>query len=331
MRLEVLDRYRDDLRVGLLHALRGDDEGRRAARVDLGLETPQGTLIDAMEPPMASSLLLFVAEDLGTHLAAALPASIAVHLLFHASRIHADIEDHRAQRRGRPTVWSRIGVAGAIHAGDLMLPLAWQEALRAPPEVFPCLLDAWRDTLDGRSLRQSMRTRQLTASEYRAMIQLDPAATFRSAFEIGGIVAEAPMETVRRLASFGEGVGMAWAIRDDLLKVWGDGDNAPTSSGEVRETPPVGYPWIAAHDAGSEADRRVLEQAVKGNFTTVDMDRLLAVFERLAIRAETEDRIREHLQEAVEHLPYVPFSEPALETLTQLFDQLTDFGDVVDH
>jgi geranylgeranyl pyrophosphate synthase len=258
-------------------------------------------------------------------LAAALPAAIAFHLICHASQIHADIEDRREQGRGRPTVWSRIGVVGAIHAGDLILSLAMSEALRSPSNVLPCLLDAWRDLLDGRSLRWSFGARPPTSSEYRAMIQLETAASFRSALEIGAIVADAPAETVRRLASFGEGVGMAWAIRDDLLAVWGNAGDASRSHGEGPANHAFSYPWIAAHEAGSNADRRILEQAVSGKPTNADMDRLLTVFDRLAIRAETEDRVREHLQEAVKHLPYVPFSEPALATLTELFDGLTGF------
>jgi geranylgeranyl diphosphate synthase type I len=54
----------------------------------------------------------------------ALPAAAAVELIHNFSLIHDDIEDNSPLRRGRPTIWSRWGVAKAINAGDAMFSLA---------------------------------------------------------------------------------------------------------------------------------------------------------------------------------------------------------------
>ncbi len=323
MKLELFDRHRDDVRVGLLHALHGDDEARHAARAYLGLETTRGALIDAMEPPLRAGLLVFVAEELGAHVSAAIPAAVALELLRAASDLHAEISGESTTVRRRPAAASPPEVA--IHAGDLMVPAALEAVLRTSIDVLPCLLDAWRDTLEGRAMRGAFGSRWAAPAEFRAMIQLQTAASFRAAFEIGGILAHAPAETLRRLASFGEGLGIAWGIREDLLGMWGDAEDARRPPAAHLRAQVRGYPLIAAYDAGTASDRRTLERATKGEPSDADIDKILAILERLAIRADTEDRIREQLQEAAQHIPYVPFSEGALQALTGLFDHLTAF------
>jgi len=326
MKLEMLDRHRDDLRVGLLHALHGDDEARHAARAYLGLETTRGALIDAMEPPLRAGLLVFVAEELGAHVSEAIPAAVALELLRAASDLHAEIAGEPTTVRRRPAAASHTEAAVAIHAGDVMIPAALETVLRTSTDVLPCLLDAWRDSLDGRATRRSFGSRWPALSELRALIQLETAAGFRAACEMGGILAHAPAETLRRLASFGEGLGMAWGIREDLLGVWGDPEDAQRPPAAHLRARAHGYPLIAAYDTGTESDRRTLERATKGEPSDADIDRILGILERLAIRAETENRIREQLRETAQHVPYVPFSESALQMLTDLFDRLSTFA-----
>ena len=327
---EVLDRYRGDLRVGLLHAVRGDSEAHHAARVVLGLETPGGALVDGMVPSLRAGLLLFVAEELGAHLSAALPAAVALELIRTASDLHAGIVEKTAASSDRSGGRSSLGVTVAVQAGDLMFAAALEAALRTSQDILHCLLDAWRDTLDGKALWQSFGARWGALSEVRAAIQLETAATFRCAFELGGIVAGASAETLRRLASFGEGVGMAWALRDGLVSVWGDPDDPRRPRAAALRAQAKSYPLVAAYDAGTESDRRTLERAIKGAPGDAEFEKVFAILDRLAVRAETEDRVREHLEEAAAHVPYVPFSERGLQTLTELFDRLKSFAPSVD-
>jgi geranylgeranyl diphosphate synthase, type I len=156
------------------------------------------------------------------------------------------------------------------------------------------------------------------------MIVLKTGALFRATFELGGLIAEVPAETIKRLASFGEELGMAYQIRDDLLGVWGAEADLGRPAGADLRRRKKSYPLVAAHEDGSDDDCRFLEQKFKGApLTDGDIEKTLALFDRLAIRADGEERMKAHLQEAVKHLPYVPFSEDALQALTELFDELT--------
>jgi len=173
MDLTFLQPYRNDIRAGLVQALHGDDATRQMLRYHVGLETAKGASADALGKLLRPSLVLFVAEELGTDRQAALPAAIALELIHNFSLIHDDIEDEDVRRRGRATVWSLIGVAKAINAGDLMITLALLEGVKASPEAVTCLLDAMRDLVDGQSLDLDFESRWVTPPEYRAMIQID--------------------------------------------------------------------------------------------------------------------------------------------------------------
>jgi geranylgeranyl diphosphate synthase, type I len=326
MNLTFLESYRDDIRAGLARVLHGDDAIRQMLRYHVGLETAKGASASNLGKLLRPSLVLFVAEELGAEREEALPAAIALELLHNFSLIHDDIEDEDVQRRGRATVWSLIGVAKAINAGDLMITLALLEGVKASPQAVVCLLDAMRDLVDGQSLDLDFESRWVTPPEYRAMIQLKTGALFRCAFELAGIVANVPAELIKRLASFGEDLGMAFQVRDDLLGVWGtEGDLGRKSGSDLRKRKKA-YPLVAAHERASDTDRAFVEKAMKSEpVSDGDIKKILALMDRLGIRSEGEVRMQSHLQEAVKQLPYIPFSEDGLQVLGSLFEGLTAF------
>ncbi len=326
MKLAFLDKYRDVLRTGLAQVLHGDDATRQMLRYHVGLETAKGKPADALGKLLRPSLVLFVADELGADLESAMPAAISLELIHNFSLIHDDIEDEDVQRRGRATVWSLIGIAKAINAGDLMSALAIMEGTKASPETVECLLDAMRDLVDGQSMDLDFESRWVTPSEYRAMIQLKTGALFRCAFELAGIVAAVPPEIIKRLASFGEELGMAFQVRDDMLGVWGDEGQLGRPAGSDLRKRKKAYPLIATHERASNIDRRFLERAMKTKpVTDADIEKIMSLMDRLGIRSDGEVRMRAHLQEAVKQLPYIPFSEDGLQTLGDLFEGLTAF------
>lgn len=327
MKLAFLETYRDIVKQGLSQALYGDDATRQMLRYHTGLETAKGKPADALGKLLRPGLLLFIAEELGAETKTALPAAIALELIHNFSLIHDDIEDEDVKRRGRATVWSLIGVAKAINAGDLMIALAMIECSKASPEASRCLLDAMRDLVDGQSLDLEFESRWVTPAEYRAMIQLKTGALFRCACELAGIVAGVPAEMSRRLASFGEELGMAFQVRDDLLGVWGDERQLGRAVGSDLRKRKKAFPLVAAHERANDSDRAFLERVMKSEpMADGDIQKILELMDRLGIRSDGEERMRSHLQEAVKQLPYIPFSESGLQTLGELFDELTAFA-----
>lgn len=176
--------------------------------------------------------LLLACEAQGGHWQSALPAAAAVELLHNFTLIHDDIEDRDAVRRGRPTLWSLWGEAQAINAGDALFALAYQalqglQARGVAPEVCLHALDRYTDGIlrltEGQCRDIGFEAAaDVVEAEYLAMIHGKTATLIGLACELGGIVAGATAEHVAALRAFGEGLGLAFQMQDDLLGLWGD-------------------------------------------------------------------------------------------------------------
>lgn len=177
-------------------------------------------------------LCLLACEALGGDVARAMPAAAAVELLHEFSLIHDDIQDGDHERRHRPTVWVTWGEAHAINAGDGLFALA-QLALGGLAEnglpadlVVEAQIRFNRTAVrlcQGQFLDMSFEQRaEVDPDEYLAMINGKTAALIGFAAEVGGLVAGGSDEELTALQTFGEALGMAFQMQDDLLGLWGN-------------------------------------------------------------------------------------------------------------
>jgi geranylgeranyl diphosphate synthase type I len=161
----------------------------------------------------------------------AMPAAAAVELVHNFSLIHDDIEDRDALRRGRPTVWAVWGEPQAINAGDGMFALAhmalWESAEHGLPAkttlTLARLLDATCLRLcEGQYLDMAAEaSATITPARYLDMIARKTAALMRAATTIGATIGDPSSATVpAALGDFGEALGIAFQLRDDLLGIW---------------------------------------------------------------------------------------------------------------
>ncbi len=170
----------------------------------------------------------------------ALPAAVSVELVHNFSLIHDDIEDRDRLRRGRPTVWSIWGEPQAINIGDGMFALARLALLDCGTRgvATPDVLSMAR-TLDRTCLRLCEGQHRdmgfeasttVTPQMYLDMIARKTAALMRAACSFGATVGAAgDGGIVQDLAQFGECLGVAFQLRDDLLGIW----DAHTSLGKT--------------------------------------------------------------------------------------------------
>jgi len=199
-------------------------------------------------------LCLLAAEACGGVWRQALPAAVAVEFTHNFSLIHDDIQDASTQRRHRPTVWLRWGAAQAITAGDALWALAHHCLNRlmevgVPPQRVvaayklldqACLLLCEGQYLDIRFQEQP----QVSGAEYTDMIAKKTGALMAASLKLGALVANASPDLVNSLGEFGERLGLAFQVRDDVLGIWGV-DEATGKIGEDlaqgKKTLPVAY------------------------------------------------------------------------------------------
>lgn len=199
-------------------------------------------------------LLLLCAASCGGDWRKALPAAAAVELLHNFSLIHDDIEDHSDKRRGRATLWARWGIPQAINAGDglfVLSDLALDDlAQNYPAQTALTAANLLHQTslrlTTGQYLDMAYQTRSdLNEQDYWPMISGKTAALIAACCEIGAVLAEAEPATRATCRDFGEALGLAFQVQDDLLGIWGDetqtGKSAASDLLEGKKSLPVLY------------------------------------------------------------------------------------------
>ena len=163
-----------------------------------------------------------------------LSAAVAVELVHMATLVHDDLLDGATMRRGRPTVAQSLGAERAVSTGDFLFARAFGELTRTGnPRAVSALAAAALDLSQG-EIDQQRAAFDLSLSEedYLARCRRKTAALFSVACRLGALTGGASAEAEARLAAFGENVGMAFQIFDDILDLAG----APEVTGKRRGT-----------------------------------------------------------------------------------------------
>ena len=141
--------------------------------------------------------------------------------------LHDDLMDNADMRRGHETVHKKWDANQAILSGDTMLLQAFErvEACEVDKvkDVFATFMQTTYEIGEGQQLDVEFETRNdVTVEEYIEMIRLKTSVLLACALKIGAILAGAPKEDQENLYRFGEQIGLAFQLQDDLLDVYGD-------------------------------------------------------------------------------------------------------------
>ncbi|MGI5164522.1 family 2 encapsulin nanocompartment cargo protein polyprenyl transferase [Spirillospora sp. CA-253888] len=208
------------------------------------------------------ALALLSAEAVGGAAAGALPAAVAVELVHNFSLLHDDVMDGDLTRRHRPTAWTVFGSNAAILAGDALLAAAFETVASAPgPAVrggVHALSRAVLELVEGQSADMAFEERSDVAlPECLAMAGRKTGALLGAACALGGMFGGGTREQVTRLRTFGERLGLAFQIVDDLLGIWGD----PAVTGKPVHSDlrnrKKSLPVVAALTSGTDAGREL--------------------------------------------------------------------------
>jgi geranylgeranyl diphosphate synthase, type I len=173
------------------------------------------------------TLALLAAEAVGGVPTAAVPAAVAVELVHNFSLLHDDVMDGDATRRHRPTVWSVFGQGAAILAGDALLTLAFDvlatSGHAAAREGMLMLSTAVQELVDGQSADLAFEERmEVNLPECLSMAEAKTGALLGCACALGGAFGGGSPQQIEHFRGFGERLGLAFQLVDDLLGIWGD-------------------------------------------------------------------------------------------------------------
>jgi geranylgeranyl pyrophosphate synthase len=149
-------------------------------------------------------------------------AAASVELLHMATLVHDDVLDRAALRRGRPTVFADGGRTAATATGDLLFSRAFAElASTGDPEAVRALSVASSALAHGELMQRADAWRiDVTPERYLERCRLKTASLFEASCRLGGLFGDRPASP-RAVGRFGEQIGLAFQMLDDVLDVSG--------------------------------------------------------------------------------------------------------------
>ena len=150
-------------------------------------------------------------------------AAAAVELIHMATLVHDDLLDGATMRRGHETVVASHGADAAVQVGDYLFAQAFAELAGAEdPAAIGVLALSALDLSQG-ELAQGRAAFDVALSEraYLDRVRRKTASLFAAACRLGAMLGGGSAEAQQRLSAFGEAVGMAFQIFDDILDVTG--------------------------------------------------------------------------------------------------------------
>jgi len=248
-------------------------------------------------------LTLLACEAIGGKASHALNAAIAIELLHNFTLVHDDVMDHADLRRGKPTVHAMWDQNVAILSGDELLAHAYRSLLltRSPriEQILAVYTDALVRVCEGQGFDKEFECRDdVTLSEYLDMIGKKTGRVISASLEIGALVGagESSLCHVKALVRFGEHLGRAFQIQDDLLDVVGDGDEfGKRIGGDIVEGKKT-FLLLAALQRASRPDRVILRSVTPNNprTTGVRIDLIREIYRRTGAIDEARSEVERH-------------------------------------
>jgi len=268
-------------------------------------------------------LCLLSCEAVGGEVEHALPAAAAVELIHNFSLIHDDIEDGSKVRRHRPTVWKLWGQPQAINVGDGMYAAAYVELSRLVERGVPAersmramhTLSVTCLTLtEGQYLDMAFEQQpEVELENYLRMIRFKSAALIACATELGALLGGAEAAVVAAYRAFGENLGMAFQVIDDILGVWGaEDETGKSASSDIltrKKTLPIVY---GMRDPALQSLFGQEEVGVR------DVPRVVEILERCGARAYAEQTAEAYSAQALSHLEQAGLDTAAHRAIGQL-------------
>jgi len=209
----------------------------------------------------------------------ALPAAAAVELVHNFSLVHDDIQDNSPKRRGRDTAWTKWGAPMAINVGDALFVMS-NQAIIDLKESYPAdvvlqaaevLHNTCLDLTRGQFMDMSYEERtDLTSDDYWPMVAGKTAALLSACCHLGAILGGAGEAKQDAYKSFGQYLGLAFQVQDDILGIWGNeavtGKSAASDLVEGKNSLPV--------LAGLSANKKFAERWRQGPIKAEEVEEL---------------------------------------------------------
>lgn len=275
------------------------------------------------------ALLLMACDIFGGDVNKAVKAALAIEVFHNFTLMHDDIMDKAPLRRGKVTVHERWNQNVAILSGDAMMVEANKLMLQVDDAILRRIMDIFNQTAtgvcEGQQFDMSFESReQVSAEEYINMIRLKTAVLLGGALKIGAIIGGASQQDAELIYTFGEQLGIAFQLQDDILDVYADPDKFGKQVGGDIISNKKTYLLIKALELAEAGNAAELEHWLNAQQPNQQekVSAITAIYNDLHIREQAEEATQTYADKAFQALDTINLPAERKQYLRDFADSL---------
>ena len=271
------------------------------------------------------ALLLLTCGALGYQSAQRFNLAAVVEFIHTATLLHDDVVDESVLRRGNPTANETFGNPASVLVGDFLYSRAFQMMVEAQNmRIMQVLADATNVIAEGEVMQlMNMHNAGLDEAGYLQVIRSKTAKLFEASARVGAILAGAEPALEEACAEYGQALGTAFQVIDDVLDYAGDAAVMGKSLGDDLREGKATLPLIAAMQRGNGSQRELIRHAIE-NGATEQLEAVIAIVREtgaLEVARQAAAREAERAVAAAQRLPTGAHADSLLQLAAQLLER----------
>lgn len=283
-----------------------------------------GYIVAAGGKRLRPALLLLMCGVLGYRGEQRYNLAAVVEFIHTATLLHDDVVDESTLRRGRATANEAFGNPASVLVGDFLYSRAFQMMVEAGDmRVMQTLAEATNVIAEGEVLQlMNMHDAALSGEGYLRVIRSKTAKLFEASARLAALLAQSPPAVEQSCADYGQALGTAFQVIDDVLDYDGDVSEMGKNLGDDLREGKATLPLIIAMQRGSEAERATIRQAIETGGTD-QMAQIIEIVHHTGALTATRDAAAVEARRALNALQTLPQNIYS-NALTQLASQLLE-------
>lgn len=277
---------------------------------------------------MRPVLVLISTELFDGNVLNALDAAIGIELFHNFTLMHDDIMDKAPLRRGKPTVHAKWNESAAILSGDVMFVEAYKLMIKVDNSILREVLAIFSNTASGvcqgQQADMNFENRDdVSLPEYLEMIRQKTAVLLAGSMQIGALIGGAAQEQAKLLYEFGENLGLAFQLQDDILDVYGNPEKFGKQVGGDILSNKKTFMLIKAKELAKGDTRSELNEWLKrSDDPLAKVNAVTLIYNQLEVRKLAEIEMEEYVNKAIKALDMISVEHSKKELLRGFAEQL---------
>ena len=271
------------------------------------------------------ALLLLMCGALGYQGGQRFNMAAVVEFIHTATLLHDDVVDESTLRRGRATANEAFGNPASVLVGDFLYSRAFQMMVDAGDmRIMQTLAEATNVIAEGEVMQlMNMHDAGLTEDGYLMVIRSKTAKLFEASARLAALLAQSTAAVEKSCADYGQALGTAFQVIDDVLDYDGDVLEMGKNLGDDLREGKATLPLIIAMQRGNEFERNTIREAIETG-GTANMSQIIVMVQKTGALTATRAAAAAEAQRALNALQALPqntYSDALRELASQLLDR----------